>query len=402
MVLQRLTRRWTASPSTRRLHYLKRRRPTSGPKTPEADHGQAFSEVMRRNIALEAVRVGNYYAEDQEEVLRYIAEVHIGVKGDNDWIRKNWRKLQKENGLTRRYSVPEILQKKHEADGFDVFVDPDEAILMAERAQAEALTRPELTAADAEEIQEGLDSVLASANAAPLSVEEIFELLERCVSGGEVAAAVYLAETLEARHEASPPKELVERIFQGMKTLLRPSAHAAAPKLAGPWLKAPAGRYGTLNPRKALGRLFERLAPLRRDPQDAAARMAEVNEALERLSHSLLPVLLSHEQACRCRRRGPLAALIASVASEQGLKVSPALAQAIFQHMESEGLLEVKGRDVTLLSDQSVKAKVVSTSPLQSLYTDLPMLEAHAKKRLERRKQRQQARQATKRRKKQT
>ena len=28
-------------------------------------------------------------------------EVHIGVKGDNDWIRKNWRKLQKENGLTR-------------------------------------------------------------------------------------------------------------------------------------------------------------------------------------------------------------------------------------------------------------------------------------------------------------
>eukprot|EP00435_Cladocopium_sp_Y103_P000833 s1526_g1.t1 len=166
-------------------------------RTP-AEDGQSFSEVMRRNLALEAVRVGNYYAEDQEEVLRYIAEVHAGVKDDKEWIRKNWRKLQKENGLTRRYSVPEILQKKHEADGFDVFVDPDEAILMAERAQAEALTRPELTAADAEEIQEGLDSVVASANAAPLSVEEIFELLERCVSGGEVAAAVYLAETLEA------------------------------------------------------------------------------------------------------------------------------------------------------------------------------------------------------------
>eukprot|EP00435_Cladocopium_sp_Y103_P044401 s721_g12.t1 len=203
-----------------------------------------------------------------------------------------------------------------------------------------------------------------------------------------------------ARHEASPP--LVERIFQAMKSLLRPSAHAAAPRLAGPWLKAPAGRYGTLNPRKALGRLFERLAPLRRDPQDdAAARMAEVTEALGRLSHSLLPVLVSDERARRCRRRGPLAALIARVASDAGLQVSPALAQAIFQHMENEGLLEVKGRDVTLQSDQSVSAKV-ERSQMQSLHTDLPMLEAHAKKRLERRKQRQQARQATKRRKKQT
>jgi hypothetical protein len=34
----------------------------------------------------QAVRVGNYYAEDQEEVLRYIAEVHRHQTDSTCWI----------------------------------------------------------------------------------------------------------------------------------------------------------------------------------------------------------------------------------------------------------------------------------------------------------------------------
>eukprot|EP00913_Durusdinium_trenchii_P026076 g24462.t2 len=158
--------------------------------------------VRQRNIALEAVRVGNYYAEDQEEVLRYIAEVHAGLLADHEWLRKNARKLRQENGLTRRYSVPEILAKQHEADGFDVFVDPEEALLMAERAAKDSewsrVTRPELSTAEAEEIQEGIGFVIATAaGGSPIGVEEVLELLDRSVAGGEIGAAVYLAEHLE-------------------------------------------------------------------------------------------------------------------------------------------------------------------------------------------------------------
>ena len=408
MVLPRFRRIFAASPAKRRLRCLKRRRQRRKVgEVPEAhkDNGLSdFSEVMRKNIALEAVRVGNYYSEDQEEVLRYIAEVHAGLLANSEWLRKSSKKLKKENGLSRRYSVAEILDKKHEADGFDVFVDPDEALFMAERAAKEEDHRPELSLADASEIQEGLDAVVTSAGgAAPLSLEEIFELLERSVAGGEVAAAVYLAENLEARHEGQPPCQLVERMFQVLKRLLRPSAHAASPKLVGPWQVAPRGRYGALNPRKALGRLFERLAPLKRSQdQDAVARLAEVHQAMERLCHSLVPALVSDERAAKCRRRGTMASLITTVSQENGLAVSPALAQAICQHMENEGILEVRGRDVVL--DQSVKAAKAAEvkGSLQGLYTELPMLEAHAKKRLDRRKQRQQAREAAKRRKKGT
>jgi len=97
-----------------------------------------------------------------------------------------------------------------------------------------------------------------------------------------------------------------------------------------------------------------------------------------------------------------MASLITTVSQENGLPVSPALAQAVCQHMENEGILEVRGRDVVL--DQSVKAAKAAEvkGSLQGLYTELPMLEAHAKKRLDRRKQRQQAREAAKRRKKGT
>ncbi|CAK9066732.1 unnamed protein product [Durusdinium trenchii] len=348
------------APSRRRRHFLKRRRKDlrCGKDTTTSQEVDPAITVTPAIPA--AVRVGNYYAEDQEEVLRYIAEVHAGLLADHEWLRKNARKLRQENGLTRRYSVPEILAKQHEADGFDVFVDPEEALLMAERAAKDSewsrVTRPELSTAEAEEIQEGIGFVIATAaGGSPIGVEEVLELLDRSVAGGEIGAAVYLAEHLEARHDGQPPRPLVERLFQVLKALLRPSAATVRPKLEGPWQKAPPGRFGALNPRKSLGRLLERLAPLRREEKDLAKEgTAEVFQAMERLSQSLLPALQRMADGSRGQRRGQMASLVTRVSQENGLSISSALAQALLQQMETQGLLQMKGRDVML--SNTVKA----------------------------------------------
>lgn len=96
-----------------------------------------LSDTALRNMALEAVKSGNYWAgpEDQEEVVRYIGEAY-GELFEAKWVEKNREKLEFENGLTRRYGVVEILSKVHEADGFNIFVDPEEAL--AEMAVKEA------------------------------------------------------------------------------------------------------------------------------------------------------------------------------------------------------------------------------------------------------------------------
>jgi len=101
---------------------------------------EGLSETALRNIALEAVRTGNYYAapEEQEEVLRYISELHRDLLVDQKWLKKNSTKLKKENGLTIRYTVAEILGKNHERDGYNVFLDPEEACAVARAADAEA------------------------------------------------------------------------------------------------------------------------------------------------------------------------------------------------------------------------------------------------------------------------
>eukprot|EP00439_Symbiodinium_sp_Y106_P056538 s3163_g7.t3 len=202
-------RRLRRPPPLRRLRLLKRkRRPATNLIAASATQGTScrsspddLPETMQRNIALEAVRVGNFYAEDQQEVIRYIAEVHADLLADTQWLRKNRGKLRAENGLTRRYSVPEILCKKHEVDGFDIFADPDEAVLLAERAakDGEKTSRPELPLEEAQQIQEGLDEVVASAagTGGPVGSDEVLELLGRAVAGGEVAAAVYLSERIE-------------------------------------------------------------------------------------------------------------------------------------------------------------------------------------------------------------
>ncbi|CAJ1336813.1 unnamed protein product [Effrenium voratum] len=388
-----------SSPAVRRRCLLKRRLKRDGkPKLTQTQAAKEWPETMCRNIALEAVRVGNYYAEDQDEVLAYIAQVHAELLADSEWLRKTGKKLRRENGLTRRYTVQEILKKKHEADGFDVFVDPDEAILMAKRAAKETSGEslaPELTDADAAEIQEGLDLVVTAAGCSTVGVDEVMELLGRAVVGGEVGAAVYLAEHLEALHEGAPPRELAEKMFQALKPLLRPSASCHKPKLAGPWQKAPPGRFGALNPRKGLGRLLERLAALRKPKdEEAEAKQAEVHEAMQRLCQALQPAMAA---SAGCRRRAQFAEVITGECQKSGLAVSNSLAQALLQHMENENLLQVKGREVTLAMRRD-EGKALS---LKSLATDLPLLEAFAKKRLDRRRQRRQARETAKQRRKQ-
>eukprot|EP00929_Paragymnodinium_shiwhaense_P061002 TRINITY_DN30455_c0_g1_i1.p1 TRINITY_DN30455_c0_g1~~TRINITY_DN30455_c0_g1_i1.p1 ORF type:complete len:542 (+),score=173.38 TRINITY_DN30455_c0_g1_i1:59-1684(+) len=106
-----------------------------------------LSETARRNVALEAVRAGNYWAppEEQPAVLAYIKECHQGYLGDGKWLAKNLPKLSLDNGLTKRYTVAEILGKKHEADGYDVyFAKADESVAAhdtsAEGPQADAVS----------------------------------------------------------------------------------------------------------------------------------------------------------------------------------------------------------------------------------------------------------------------
>eukprot|EP00406_Dinophysis_acuminata_P077953 CAMPEP_0179259082 /NCGR_PEP_ID=MMETSP0797-20121207/25643_1 /TAXON_ID=47934 /ORGANISM="Dinophysis acuminata, Strain DAEP01" /LENGTH=151 /DNA_ID=CAMNT_0020967125 /DNA_START=69 /DNA_END=521 /DNA_ORIENTATION=- len=118
-----------------------------------------ISETVRRNVALEAVRVGNYYAEDPEEVFSYIKEQFDELLTNARWLSKT-AELREENGLSRRYTVEEILRKKHEEDGFDIFVDPDEAVL-ARDAAGQRGEPAELVPGRLGELQEGLAEMVA-------------------------------------------------------------------------------------------------------------------------------------------------------------------------------------------------------------------------------------------------
>ncbi|OLP91854.1 Cytochrome c6 [Symbiodinium microadriaticum] len=198
-----------------------------------------------------------------------------------------------------------------------------------------------------------------------------------------------------AFHDGRLSQELADKLFQILKPLLRPTAAAVTPRLAGPWLKSPSGRFGAANPRKGLGRLLDRLAVARKDAQ-TEAKVAEASEVMQRFCSALLPLLRASEEVARCRRRGRLASLVAEVCEQSGLQISPALSQAALQHFEGAGLLQSRGRDVSLQA-----AEGEADVPLKSLYTDVPFLEAVAKKRMDRRRQRQQAREAAKRRKRQ-
>jgi len=385
-----------------RLRSARLQRPR-GPPRNAAPSGQ-LPETVLRNVALEAVRLGNYYAEDQDEVLRYIAEVHAGLLEDTRWLAKR-PKMKLENGLTRLYSVEEILAKKHEADGFNVFVDPDEAVA-AKEAEALKASNPggpaDLEPGVLAEMQEGITSVVAAAEGSgtPIDDDEIVELLEGCAKAGEVGAAVFCGERLEAIH-GTLPEPLLARAFAALKPLLRPSAARARPQLEGPWARSQSGRAGAPNVRRQLGQLLMRFAQARKQLEVAeggataerAARIAEAEAVLSRLCAALLPALAADPEAGACARRGRLAQLVARLCQERGLEVSAALALQVTQELERSGAVVSRGRTLELVNTAAGSAAGHPPSGGLGIEAkDLELLEELAKERLDRRKRRQKAR----------
>jgi len=344
-----------------------------------------------KNIALHAVRVGNYYSEDQAPVLAYIAEVHAELLLDQKWLKET-KELWDENGLTRRYSVAEILAKKHEADGFDIFVDPEEACLPA---------RPsgpvKLEAGVVAELQEGLDAMTDG----PVGQDEALELLEGCARGGELAAAVFCGERLEAMYEDSEmPGPLVDRAFTALKPLLRPAARQQEPRLQGSWTEElPAKKL-----QRRFAKLLERLVQAQKKREltedgpaaERARRVADAEAALQRLCGALVPLIMADPEASRCERRGPLAQVIARLCAERGLQVSTAVGWQIMQELVRTKVLEVKGRVVRLTGAASEASACHSdadgASGLGISPSDKTLLESVARERSERRRQRQKSR----------
>mmetsp|Transcript_18229 Transcript_18229/g.29122 ORF Transcript_18229/g.29122 Transcript_18229/m.29122 type:complete len:528 (-) Transcript_18229:37-1620(-) len=463
-----------------------------GTQTASAD---SLSETALRNIALEAVRTGNYYAapEEQEEVLRYISELHRDLLADQKWLRKNSSKLKKENGLTLRYTVAEILAKNHERDGYNVFLDAEEACAVASAAEAEASKNArsrEITAgtmlvarknvrifastsswqqigtvsigqrveaADAPrlvegfemvsirpegaievrhidqvaketigeeagstaesthaadelalgrlaELQEGLDAVVDAEDGSndPIGVDELLELLEGCAVLGELGAAVYCGERVEALHhdgsQVNLPGVVLDRMFQALKPLLRPGSGKHKPDLHGPWSQPPPGRAGIPNPRKRLGPLLNRVATARKEKDLAEAgedaqierhQAAETTQMLQSMSATLATLLAKDTGACACRRRGPLGEAVVRVCSSHGLAVSSALAFVLIGELENLGVVKSHGRELEFNKDAEAKS---NSKALSAFKTDIALLEDFAKERLNRRRKRQQAR----------
>lgn len=367
---------------------------------------QGLSETMRRNIALEAVKLGNYYSEDQEEVLRYIAEIHAGLLADATWLAKT-SKLRKENGLTRLYTAEQILRKQPEVDGYNVFVDPDEAIFLKEKEEKEAAGQSAaafLDGARAAEAQQEINLVVEAARGGePVDSDEVLELLTQVAAAGEMEAAVFLGERLEAIYDGKLHGPVLDRCFQALKPLLRPNTVNPSPRLQGPWREVAAGKTGPPNPRKSFGKLLQRLAEARQADKPAeeaeaqAAKAAKGQEAMKRLVEALLPFLAKDAEASTARRRGELASSLVRAGGSHGLQISMSLAQALLSEMEAAGQLEVQGRDVALQST----SREGFPERLADCAGDLPFLEALAKERMDRRRKRQQARDRTKAAKKQ-
>lgn len=357
---------------------------------------------------MEAVRTGNYWAEphEQDAVLSYIAELHVGLLADQKWLAKNYNKLKAENGLSKRYSVDEILAKKHEADGFDVFVDPDEAVAAAEAAAKGPRPGPaELAPGTLGELQDGLLEIAASreGDGAAVSAEEVADLLEGCARAGETAAAVLCGEHLHELHGDDLPEPLVDRAFDALKPLLRRSARQAEPRLQGPWSQSQ--QQGTASSKalnSKLGRLLDRLARARRQraiasggpAAERAERAVEGRRLLGQLCVGLAPLLGADAEARACRRRGPLVAAVTRLCGERGLRVSYALSWSILQELERIGLVHARGREVELTAPAASAGAGAESkdTELGALAAKVGLLEELSREQLERKKKRQKSR----------
>jgi len=433
---------------------------------------EPFLETTLKNIALEAVRIGNYWAppEEQAPVLAYIAEVQAGLLKDQKWLKKNQRKLRLENELTSRYTVDEILAKQHEADGFDVFIQPDEACAAAASAETAAAEAGCISAGTAllakrdarifasasswdkigslnagqaveaagaivrienyimvpvkpagavelkyleiagagsragksfdpgrlEQVRDGLATAVAAAESggAPVALDELLELLEACVEAGELGAAVYCGEQLEALQRncgSSVPMDVVERSFAALKRLLRPSAIAQVSKLEGPWSSSSMSKH-----RKTLGRLINMLVASRKEHRDEGeeakhedTKSAMRQEALAHFTRAVLCHLTLDAKALTAKRRGDFVEAVLRVCPE----ASRALAWAVVSELERCEVLQSRGREVLLCSDKaSGECRKSSHDALAAQKRHMQDLEALAKERFERRKKRQKAR----------
>lgn len=356
---------------------------------------RGLPETTLRNIALEAVRVGDYYAEPerQPEVIKYIHEQFEYLLNDAPWMKKYAAKMAEANGLTEKYTVAEILAKKHEADGYDIFVQPHEAIAKKAAEEAAASREPEKEVDPAlyGELQEGLDTAAAAAEgeADPVGGDELIELLEGCAKVGEVAAAMYCAERLESVLDGGMPDDLVDRAFAALKPLLRPSAVASSPQLRGPWKEDGA--------RKRFCRFLDGLGRQRKERElarggeaaEKAERHAQGEEVLGKLCAALMPLMVKDPQALACKRRGMLVVEIARLCRGAGLDASSAVVWDIVRVLEQRGDLVVSGRDVELRRDGAASGDPPS---LQAFACDLPMLDFVARERLEKRAKRRKAR----------
>lgn len=359
-----------------------------------------------RNLALEAVRVGNYWSENKQEVVDYIGQCFQELLVDAKFLRKNAAKLQADNGLASRYTLAEILQKRHEADGFDIFLPADEAIAANEMADKQEASLADMAAASIDEIQEGIDGLVAAASgeADPIGADEVIELLESSAKAGELGAAVYCGDRLDEMHAGGWPDELLDRAFGALKRFLRPSAAAVLPRLTGPWTEAQFVGF-VPNQRKRMGRLVERLVKLRheRDLREggAAAEQADAvaagEKVLRRLCRCLLPLLAKDEEALACQRRGPLVAAVVRICRENSLEASTAVGYDVLRELEQSGHLYFKGRVVELRLDARMKKSGAADQngvTIRHLQPDLKLLHSLSKERLDRKRKRMQSRSA--------
>lgn len=369
-----------------------------------ATQAARFTDLELRNIALEAVRAGDFWAEDQAEVLAYIAELFVYYQSDAEFLRMNQGALGKENGLTRLYTVEDILAKKHEKDGYNIFVDPDEAVALFEAAKRGPRQGPaDMEPGALAEVQEHVGLVVAAmqGDEAPLGVDELLGLLERCAGAGELSAATFCAERLEAAFEGGMPDDVLDRVFSTLKPLMRPSARRNPPLVQGPWSQ-PGGSCTHRSLAKRFGQLIMDLAQTRKQrlalkdglvaERMEHAKLAE--EALQRLASMLAPVVLANPVACKCRRRGLLAATIAELCEKNGLPISQLLAFEAVNSLRGQGVVRIRGRQVDVIADAS--QQTASQPSLAACAADLATLERCAKERAERRKLRKQAREKRK------
>lgn len=330
-------------------------------------------EVFRRNAALEAVKVGDYYSEDQSEVLAYIREQYGELVQDRS--RPRLRKWSRPNILTRRYTVADILGKKHGQDGFNIFGNARK--MRALRQAAAPASAQDLAALQAE--------VLSAEKEGGL---QLVSLVERCASAGEQHAAVYVFERMAAQVRdveglsmpgALPgvPDEVVDRCFLALKPFLKPGAANA---LTGPWSR-PQLSGEMRNMRKAFGKclnlLVERRARL--EPE----RPEQV--AIGRLADGLGP----HLAGMRCKRKKDAAELVMGACAAGGLTVSRALAYQVVAALLRCGALRQRGRNVSVSVQEPGPKHALK---LREFAADIESLEEAAKKQNKRSLERRKAR----------